>query len=391
MVFLLSEYLYVVRDMNKTLFKWHGYAGLFAFIPILLICLSGSILVFKYELDSLIRGDMVNVTNVTERLTTDELKNTINAAHPEYEISGWVLFQEEQRSDVVYLIKKGTSDWYHIYIDAYTGDILSPPSVATTYFTDWLVEFHASFLLDHTGLVITTFYAFFLMFLGISGLIIYRKFWLNLFKLRTNVRRILFFSDLHKLVGVYSTPIFLILGITGGYWNIAHIVHEYEEHANEPEFVMQGRLYNDDLSVDGLQKKAQARITEFEATYIRFPNDNKDHFAFFGDVHTRNPLISEYASSISFDRDNGDYISHLDIREASALTVVLDTFRRLHFGNFAGLISKILWCVAGITPLILTVTGLYMWFKRRKQRLAKKQRLAQKNALESQDDSLLSH
>jgi uncharacterized iron-regulated membrane protein len=131
--------------MNKTLFKWHGYAGLFAFIPILLICLSGSILIFKYELDSLIRGDMVNVAHVSERLTTDELKNTVNNVYPDYEISGWVLFQEPKRSDVVYLMKKGTSDWYHIYINSYTGEILSPPSVATTYFTDWLVEFHASF------------------------------------------------------------------------------------------------------------------------------------------------------------------------------------------------------------------------------------------------------
>jgi uncharacterized iron-regulated membrane protein len=376
--------------MNKTLFKWHGYAGLFAFIPILLICLSGSILIFKYELDSLIRGDMVNVAHVSERLTTDELKNTVNNVYPDYEISGWVLFQEPKRSDVVYLMKKGTSDWYHIYINSYTGEILSPPSVATTYFTDWLVEFHASFLLDHTGLIITTIYALILMFLGISGLIIYRKFWLNLFKLRTKVRRILFFSDLHKLVGVYSTPIFLVLGITGGYWNIAHLLHEYEEHEEEVAFVMQERLYSDELSVDALQKEAQSRIQNFEATYIRFPNGDKDTFAFFGDVHTNNPLISEYASFISFDRDNGKYLSHIDIREASALRVFVDTFRRLHFGNFAGIISKLWWCLVGLAPLVLTITGLYMWFKRRKQRQAKQQRLAKQKGEANQDDSLVS-
>ncbi len=360
--------------MKKSLFKWHGYAGLFAFIPILLICLTGSILVFKYEIDSLIRGDIVNVNTVSERLSTDTLKNTVNEIYPDYEISGWVLFQEPKRSDVVYLMKKGTSDWYHIYIDAYSAQILSPPSVATTYFTDWLVELHASFLWDHTGLIITTVYALILMFLGISGLIIYRKFWLNLFKLRTNVRRILFFSDLHKLVGVYSTPIFLVLGITGGYWNIAHIVHEYEEHAEGEEFVMQSRLYSDTISVDEIQKQAEIRMQDFEATYIRFPNGEKDHFTFFGDVHPSNPLISEYASTVSFDRDNGEYISQFDIREAQALSVVIDTFRRLHFGNFAGIVSKILWCLVGLSPLVLTVTGLYMWFKRRKQREAKKRR-----------------
>ena len=363
--------------MKKSLFKWHGYAGLFAFIPILLICLTGSILVFKYEIDSLIRGEIVNVSAVSERLTTDELKNTIHDIYPDYEISGWVLFQEPKRSDVVYLMKKGTPDWYHIYIDPYSAEILSPPSEATTYFTDWLVELHASFLLDHTGLIITTLYALILMFLGISGLIIYRKFWLNLFKLRTNVRRILFFSDLHKLVGVYSTPFFLILGITGGYWNVAHIVHEYEEHAEGEEFVMQERLYSDTISVDEIQKQTEIRMQDFEATYIRFPNGEKDHFTFFGDVHPNNPLISEYASTVSFDRDSGEYISQFDIREAQALSVVIDTFRRLHFGNFAGIVSKILWCLVGLSPLVLTVTGLYMWFKRRKQRQAKKQRLNQ--------------
>ena len=48
--------------------------------------------------------------------------------------------------------------------------------------------------------------------------------------------------------------------------------------------------------------------------------------------------------------------------------VIDDSFRKLHFGYFLGLPSKILWCILGLSPVILACTGLYLyWFRRRKK------------------------
>ena len=360
--------------MRKTLFKWHSYIGLFSVLPLFLISLTGSLLVFKYELDTLLRGDMVSVAQVEERLPLDDLIGVVNTVHQDHEIVGWVLFQNPERSDVVYLMPIGSSDWYHIYLDGYTGAILSEPGTATTYFTDWLVELHASFLLGDTGLIIVFVYSLLLIVLGVSGLILHRKFWRNLFKLRTQARRILYYSDLHKLLGAWGSPILLILGITGGYWNVAHVLHEMEHHEEE-HFVMEHRMYSNDISFDGLMADAPSRVAGFETTYIRFPNEADDQIALYGDVPDTNFLTSQYASSITYDRDSGEYLSHIDIREASALRVFLDTFRQLHFGTFAGVTSRIIWLVVGFFPIVLGCSGLYLWLKRRRARKAKQQRL----------------
>jgi uncharacterized iron-regulated membrane protein len=363
--------------MRKKLFKWHGYAGLIACLPLFIISITGSILVFKYELDTLIRGEIVSVEGVTKRQSMDSLITKVNEKHIDHEIVGWVLFQDPERSDVVFLMPSEQSNWYHIYLNGYTGEFLSEPALATDYFTDWLVTLHAELLLDHTGLAIAAVYSLILIFLGVTGLILHRAFWKNLFKLRTKARRILYYSDLHKLVGAWGSPILLVLGFTGGYWNIAHLVHELD-HVGEAPFVMTDRMYNRALSFDELMVDAQVRIPGFDATYIRFPNEPDDQIIIYGDVPDSALLASQYASSITYDQQTGGYQSKTDIRSVGILHVIVDSFRQLHFGTFGGLLSRIIWFVVGIIPAILTVTGLYMWFKRRKAKQAKKNKIAKR-------------
>lgn len=363
--------------MKKKLFKWHSYAGLIAFLPILLLCLTGSFLVFKYEIDTLIRHNMVSVPEADmsqERMPLDSLVNQVNTKYSDHEVVGWVLFQEPERSDVVYLMPKGTSDWYHIYLNGYTGEFLSQPAQATDYLTDWILEFHASFLLHETGLAIATVFSLFLIFLGISGLILHKKFWKNLFKLRTNARRILYYSDLHKLIGAWFSPILLVLGFTGGYWNVAHLLHELEHHAEGDHFVMEERMYSNTLSFDDVLNRASDHVEGFKTTYIAFPNEPGDQLSLYGDVPEKSFLLSQYSSVVRFDRDTGEHLSSYDIRQAPALHLIVDSFRKLHFGTFAGTASQIIWVIAGLAPLILTISGLYIWWKRRgiRQRKANK-------------------
>jgi len=186
---------------------------------------------------------------------------------------------------------------------------------------------------------------------------------------------ILFFSDFYEQVSFFSAPIFIVLSINGGYWNIAHLLHECEHHESGEFFVMQGPLYNDSLSIDGLQWQAQDALSNFKITYTTFPCEQYIHFTFYGDVGTGNPLNSEYASSVTFNRNSGEHMSSYDIRTAPFLSVFLDSFRPLHFGLFGGMAVRVLWCVVGLMPLILSFTGVYMWFVRRKKKRAKKLRM----------------
>jgi len=366
--------------MNKTLFKLHSWMALAAFVPLLVICVTGSILVFKYEIDTLLIEDRVRVESAgRDRLSLDTLEAAMHSNFPGYEVSGWVLFQDPDRADLVYTMQHGTDEWTYALLNQYTGEPLRQPMSTTHHLTDWLLDLHFTLLMGDWGMLITSVFSILLCLLGISGFILYRKFWKNFFTLRWNARMIVYFSDLHKMTGIIGAPILLILGFTGAWWNITHFAHELEEHADGHEhYKMAERLYSDDLSLQGLMDDAGLQLENFETTYISFPWEPDTNFTFWGDVHTGNPLISEYSSTVSYDAQTGEHLGNYDIREASLGAVIVDSYRRLHFGNFAGLVSKILWCVIGLSPLLLSITGIYIWYQRREKRRNARQKRREK-------------
>lgn len=367
---------------NKLLFKIHSWAALAVCLPLLVICLTGSVLVFKHEIDSLLMHDKVRVEPLGQRQSLDALLKTVSDAHPDYEAVGWVVFEDPARADLVYLMKQGSSDWSYVLMDQYRGALLSSVVSTTHHLTDWLLELHYTLLLGDAGLLGSGVIAIVLCLLGITGLWMHRHFWKNLFTLRRKARLVLYFSDLHKMVGAYASPVLLALGVTGAYWNLTHFVEEVQEHAGGQEhYKMQGRLYNDQLSLQSLHDRSERELPDFDATYISMPWEPGKDIVFFGNVNSANPLLSQYASSVSFDAHSGELGSAFDIRSATIGAKTIDSFRRLHFGDFAGLPSRIIWCIAGATPLLLSITGITLWLKRRPQR--------QRAALKRREKSLL--
>ena len=365
--------------MRKKLFKWHSISALIALVPLMLIAVTGSILVFKVEIDTLLMPEHMVVTTSHDqpRLNLTRLINNVTTQYPDYLMGSWELFDEHSdgtpnkgltRADTAYLISKGNGYWYKMYLNQYTGELLSTPVSVTHDFTDWLLSLHYTFLLDFTGTVLGSIFAIILLFLGVSGIILYRQFWQRFFTLRFKAAKRIFYSDVHKMLGILSSPILIILAITGGYYNIAAVVHEIEEHV-EPHPLLTEPLYSEAIDFQQLLDKTKRDINGYRATYFTFSFEPEQHLTFYGEVPTANPLTSEYASMLTYHRETGELMSAYDIRSASSINVVVDTFRKLHFGYFAGLPSKIIWCVLGLTPLWLALTGLYFyWFRKRKGR-----------------------
>ncbi|MDO6610613.1 PepSY-associated TM helix domain-containing protein [Shewanella sp. 1_MG-2023] len=360
--------------MRKTLFKWHSYGALIAMLPLLIISITGSILVFKVEIDSLLRPAhmVVDAESTSERVSLDTLMQTTLTANPEYELGGWELFDDKQRSDAAYVIKRGTEDWGKVYINQYSGELLSQPQAMDHYITDWLLELHYSFLLHVKGAWVGFFAALLMLFLGISGIILYRRFWAKIFTMRFNAVRRILFSDIHKFIGILSSPILLIMAFTGGYWNIAGILHEINDHGDGGHVYITAPLHSPDISFESLRQQSSQEIPTYQAGYLAMPHEPDRDISFYGAVETSNPLNSEYSSVVKFDKTTGELLSKQDIREAGFLMVFLDSFRKLHFGYFGGLLTRIIWCIVGLMPVFLGFTGLYLFWSRRKQKTAAK-------------------
>lgn len=357
--------------MRKKLHQWHAYSALFALIPLIIISITGSILVFKVELDTWLMPEKMQVADVKHmpRLPLDLLMTKVSEKYPDYAIGSWEIFNTS-RTDTAYLIKYGTTDWYKLYLNQYTGELLSTPVGTSDDFTDWLLDLHFKLLLETNGMFVGAIISIILQFLGISGIVLYRKFWSNFFTLRFKQARRILFSDLHKMVGIVSSPIILVLGFTGAYWNISEVIHEVSEHVIEEPYLIQKALYSPEISLQAKYENTAKVIKGFEATYMLMPFEPELNITFFGKISTSNPLNSNYASTITYDKLSGDMVHSVDVRAAGTGHVVVDSFRRLHFGHFAGLTSKIIWCVVGLSPVILAITGVYLYWYRRRNRLS---------------------
>ncbi|MDU0353935.1 PepSY-associated TM helix domain-containing protein [Paraglaciecola aquimarina] len=258
--------------MRKKLFKLHSWLAVTCFVPLLVICVTGGVLVFKVELDALLMKDKtVLVDSTDKRISMDLLAKEINSEFPDYEIGSWEIFDNQYRADAVYLLKRHTQDWYKIYVNPYTNQILSTPVPTGSDLTDWLVELHYSFLLHGSGIFIVFVFGVVLVFLGISGLIIYRKFYARVFTLRYKAVKLVLFSDIHKLFGTLASPILLVIGLTGVYWNAKEFIHEVSHTAAEEAWVLTERLYSSDVSLDKLLDDSQKHLLRIYAHLLTFP------------------------------------------------------------------------------------------------------------------------
>jgi uncharacterized iron-regulated membrane protein len=356
--------------MKKTLHKWHSYSALIAMIPLFLISITGSILVFKVELDTFLMPEKMSVpsNSPSKRVSLDTLMSTVKGAYPDHEIGSWEIFTDHSRTDTAYIIAHQTNQWSKLYLNQYTGELLSSPVGLSENLSDWLLDLHFKLLLDTNGIFLGALVSILLLFLGISGIILYRKFWLYFFTLRVKSASRIFFSDIHKMVGIASSPVIIILAFTGAYWNVAEVIHEIEEHVIKTPHIVTQALHDPKISIQTLYQRNKQTINDFETTYLVMPYEPEMHITFYGKLNTTNLLNSNYASSISYDKATGKLVSFEDVRQASALHVTVDSFRKLHFGHFAGLSSKLIWCILGLSPVILALTGFYLFWYRRKRR-----------------------
>jgi len=354
--------------MNRFLFNLHSWLGIVAGLGLLIIGITGSIVVFKEEIEAVAFPELVLKANPeAPRLPHDQFLANLTQALPDYEVLGWGPGLKDDQADQVFVVKHGESEGQMVYADASTGKPNGTPMAWDGTLTNWLVSLHYSFLLDHVGEAIAGVFAAILCFLGISGFWLYRGFWKNFFLLRWGRTVRIFFSDLHKMVGISSMLFNLLLGFTGAWWNLSHLIHHaMEGELDEEPPAVTGRAWNSALSLDQLIATAREKLPGFKANWITLPRTKEDDIVFWGCTEDHGILRSDFGSNVGFDAQTGENKYVIDIRQAGAWAQIMDSFRPLHFGTFGGLFVKILWCLGGLTPAILAISGSIMWLKRRK-------------------------
>ncbi len=354
--------------MRKLFWRIHSVLGLVSGLGLIVIGLTGSVLVFNEEIDGLFNPAETRVApTVAGRLPYDVLLAKVEAQLPGYAITGWAPnFRSPRSADGAYVIAYGKHEWNYLTVDPYRGTVLSGPRLHATTFKGWMLDLHYTFFAGDIGMAVSGLLGVALCLLGVSGLWIYRRFWRTLFTLRWGASARLLWGDIHRFTGVMSVGFNLLLGFTGAYWNIEHVIDDLRNPPQPPseEFNVPGKLYPAGLRLDGIVVDAASRIPGFETNYISLPWAPGAAITLWGKTGDAAWFRNAFGSQVAYDSPTGDFVSIHDIRSDGIWAQTLDAFEPLHFGDFGGLPIKILWGLAGLAPGVLALSGMTIWWKR---------------------------
>lgn len=227
------------------------------------------------------------------------------------------------------------------------------------------------------GLILTGVLGLTMMVAAISGVLIHRHLFKDIFTLRRGANRVLVDRDRHSVAGTWSLPFAFILAFTGSFFSFFGTVGVPivamaafggdVEALNERVFGDPGRPDPRPAVPAGLDRAmadAIGRSGEIPTFVVL------EHFGRAdAKITTFHPPQSGGLAPISFSYQgvSGEFDREKPLigTRPSAGGTLTGIMSPLHFGNFAGLLSKAVWFALGFAMSYVSYTGLRLWLVRR--------------------------
>lgn len=360
--------------MRMFLVFTHKYVGLFLGLLLSVTGVSGSLIVFDRELDELIAPETADFPYAEQLASFDlALENATEAVANGSAPTRIALGRHGGAPHIVrFPALEGAVGPLEVSVDPGSAEVLAIRAWGE-YPVTWLYRLHMSFMGGERGEWLVGIMGFAMVFFCLSGLYIWwprggGRVWRKALTMTLHKGAFRSNYDLHKTIGVYFLPIFLVLGITG----IEIVWHEPFER------VVAGVLPVDhditplsqplDLpraSVDLVAANARAQYPLASIQRIYLPADPSAVFRVT--VNHPEEVWNEYSTTtVNVDQYTGAVISVRDGRTVAAGSVFLDWMFPLHNGDGLGILGRILVFIAGLLPAILFVSGTYMWWYKRR-------------------------
>ena len=204
--------------LRKVLFQIHLWTGVGVGVYVLVICVSGSVLVYRNELYRAFSPELMIVAGSGNPMAVADLKNAASRAYPDYEVSD-VRAGETPNHAIEITLKRGTVMKRRL-LHPFTGEDLGDPLPAGFRLTAWLLDLHDNLLTGETGRRVNGIGALFVTLLSMTGAIIW---WPGIRNWRgslipdhrANWKRLNW--SLHSALGFWGFAFIMLWGVTGMY------------------------------------------------------------------------------------------------------------------------------------------------------------------------------
>lgn len=347
---------------TRLLFKIHSYTGLITGIAMLLIGISGSILVFSRDLDRIIYRDIQEVEVEGSRISLDSGYAIMLDKFPEMNyITYDGLPQNTFSAFQFFMMKDGVH--FKAFLNPYTGEILHHGK-RYDYWMDWLFLFHYTFTIPIWGEFAAAILSLTLMLSIVTGTIVYRKYIFKVFLFRVPLR----FrnwrttsSGLHRIVGVWSLVFHVIIAVTA-FWMLRHTFSKSHFEGQAFEVVKAPAI---NFSIDSALTEIKAQYPTFHAQFLTLPETEGTPAYFYGHSSGVSFFYANYYDEIQHD---GKSLTAKFLHQKTAAEKFESMMYPVHAGHYGGMIVKIIYCIGGLTPALLSLTGFFLWWRRRKHK-----------------------
>jgi uncharacterized iron-regulated membrane protein len=360
----------------KTIQRWgwvHKWTSLVCTLFLLILCITGLPLIFKDEIDGVMHEEVApaEVPAGTPRASLDKITTAAQERYPGKFIQ-FVIWPRDEPNVVSLSIAAAPdadpSNNKGARFDIHTGQFLDEPD-AKSRLTYYILQIHTELFAGLPGKLFLGLMGLLFIAAIVSGVVLYapwmRK--LDFGTVRWDKHRLARWLDLHNLLGAVTILWALTVGFTGVLNTWADLILKIWQVDQLAAMTAAYKNAVPPTALGSLERAVHTAVTlnpEMTPSFVAFPQSpfsSKSHYAVF--MRGKTPLTSRMLKPALIDASNGNLT---DSRELPWYVKSLLLSQPLHFGDYGGMPLKIIWAAFDFATIIILVTGLYLWYARRR-------------------------
>ncbi len=366
--------------LRKVLLKLHLYITLWLGAFLVIAGLTGSLLVYTNELDRWLNPELMQIAAaeqpqrpLAELIAAANQVSLIKSPPAHLELPK----EPDQALIVRYQVPmhdaghKGMNHhFYEVMVNPYTGQVLGGRDRDDALMT-FILQIHYKLLAGDTGKLLMGITALLTLVLTLSGIYLW---WPKLSKLKQafiikrNASFTRFNFDLHKTIGIYTAIVMFAVALSGFYFNLPFVfrpaVNFFSPLTEMPRNVKSEVATGVQIRGENVLSIAAARFPDAQIQRLFLPADAAG--SYMVTVRQSNEVRHKGSTMLWVDQYTGKILQVRDPNEFNAGDAFINLQLPLHNGEILGTFGRILVIIVGFAPLILMVTGIIHWLKKRK-------------------------
>jgi len=223
--------------LRRALFQVHLWTGLALGLYLVMLSLTGSVLVYRTELDEYFRTPRPAYDANARRLTTDELTALALRAYPEHTVTR-VGDRISRRNPTIEIWVERNGVRTERLFNPYTGADLGASVTDGEQFVLWLARLHDELLFDRPGRWWNGVLSGVTCLLTVTGLVVWwpgMSRWRRSLKVKWSSGWRRFNWDVHSAVGFWLFLFMLMWGVSGFYLGVPEPFSNFVDSISDPD------------------------------------------------------------------------------------------------------------------------------------------------------------